>query len=229
MPVPSEISVRHFPPALRTRVRVAHAVFWETLVETHTGQAQQFIGEFANRVSPTQALEIYCSVVPVPGEMVEAVWTRTLSTLDLDCLPTQNQLPTLTGLRWLRLDLVLKLTQYLRNYNEKTHELARMVGARASEVVGATHVKNASDFAELLRGVMSVERATAEYLRAFSLPLGTAETVLQRVKAAVAGEHLAAQYSEDPTLDPELAAPEADEYSDHSEDMHDPSTGTAPA
>ncbi len=76
---------------------------------------------------------------------------------------------------------------------------------------------------------MSVERATAEYLRAFSLPLGTAQTVLQRVKAAVAGEHLAAQYSEDPTLDPELVRSRSRRIFGSSEDMHDPSTGTAPA
>jgi hypothetical protein len=227
MSVPSQIPLRNFPPALRTRIQVALALYWETLVDSHTGQAQQFIGEFAHRVSPTQALELYCAVVPVPGEMQEAVWTRTLATLDLDSLSAQTPIPTLSGMRWLRLDLILKLLQYRRNYNEKTHELARMVGARSSEVVTATHVQNAADFAELVRGVMPVERATAEYLRAFALPLGAAQTVLQRVKAAVAGEHLAAQYAQDPALDPELV--ETDEGYQHSEDMHRPSTGHAPA
>jgi hypothetical protein len=212
---------------MRTRVQVALALYWETLVDSQTGQAQQFIGEFAHRVSPTLALELYCAVVPVPGEMQEAVWTRTLATLDLDSLSAQTPLPTLSGMRWLRLDLILKLLQYRRNYNEKTHELARMVGARSSEVVTATHVQNAADFAELLRGVMPVERATAEYLRAFSLPLGAAQTVLQRVKAAVAGEHLAAQYSQDPELDPELLATEE---TFPSEDVHQrSSTGHATA
>jgi hypothetical protein len=212
---------------MRTRVQVALALYWETLVDSQTGQAQQFIGEFAHRVSPTLALELYCAVVPVPGEMQEAVWTRTLATLDLDSLSAQTPLPTLSGMRWLRLDLILKLLQYRRNYNEKTHELARMVGARSSEVVTATHVQNAADFAELLRGVMPVERATAEYLRAFSLPLGAAQTVLQRVKAAVAGEHLAAQYSQDPELDPELLATEE---TFPSEDIHQrSSTGHATA
>lgn len=227
MPVPSQIPLRNFPPAIRTRVQVALALYWETLVDSQTGQAQQFIGEFAHRVSPTLALELYCAVVPVPGEMQEAVWTRTLATLDLDSLSAQTPLPTLSGMRWLRLDLILKLLQYRRNYNEKTHELARMVGARSSEVVTATHVQNAADFAELLRGVMPVERATAEYLRAFSLPLGAAQTVLQRVKAAVAGEHLAAQYSQDPELDPELLATEE---TFPSEDVHQrSSTGHATA
>ena len=47
-----------------------------------------------------------------------------------------------------------------------------MVGARSSEVVTATHVQNAADFSELLRGVMPVERATAEYLRASRCRLG---------------------------------------------------------
>jgi len=227
MPVPSQIPLRNFPSAIRTRMQVALALYWETLVDSHTGQAQQFIGEFAHRVSATQALELYCAVVPVPGDMQEAVWTRTLATLDLDSLSAQTPLPTLSGMRWLRLDLILKLLQYRRNYNEKTHELARMVGARSSEVVTATHVQNAADFSELLRGVMPVERATAEYLRAFSLPLGAAQTVLQRVKAAVAGEHLAAQYSQDPELDPELLATEE---TFPTEDIHQrSSTGHATA
>ena len=98
-------SLRQCAPA----IQVALALYWETLVDSHTGQAQQFIGEFAHRVSATQALELYCAVVPVPGEMQEAVWTRTLATLDLDSLSAQTPLPTLSGMRWLRLDLILKL------------------------------------------------------------------------------------------------------------------------
>jgi len=83
------------------------------------------------------------------------------------------------------------------------------------------------DLPEKALDASAVERATAEYLRSFSLPLGAAQTVLQRVKAAVAGEHLAAQYSQDPELDPELLTTE-ETYP--SEDIHHrSSTGHATA
>jgi hypothetical protein len=209
-------------------VRVAFAACWEALVDSHATQAQQFIGEFANRVTPGQALELYFVTVPVPGEMQEAVWTRALATLDLDCLPAQTPLPHLSGWRWLRLDLVLKLIQYHKNYNEETRELARMVGARAAEAVTATHVQNAHGFVELLRGVMPVSRATDEYLRAFYLPLGLAQTVKQKVQAAVAGAHLAAQYREQPSfgLDPDT---DEQEYAPPPNSVADPSAPGAPA
>ena len=43
MSVPSQIPLRNFPSAIRTRMQVALALYWETLVDSHTGQAQQFI------------------------------------------------------------------------------------------------------------------------------------------------------------------------------------------
>ena len=212
MSVPSEMSMRQIPSAYKIRVRVAYAVAWEALVETHTVEARQFIGEFANRVSPVQALELYFDVVPVPGEMREPVWTRTLSTLDLETLPAQTAFPAITGWKWLRLDLILKLTQYRKSYHEKTVELAQLVGARAAETVTATHVSNAHSVALLLRGVMPVERAVGEYLRGFYLPLATAQTVMQRVQAAVAGEHLAAQYADQEVFELETATQEQPVY-----------------
>src|SRR5512143_1730938 len=157
--VPSEMPTRQFPRALRARVRVAYAVAWEALVSTHAEQARQFIGEFSNRVEPLEALELYLGTVPVAEAMREPVRTRTLSSLDLDCLPQQTPLPVLRGWRLLRLDLVIKLIRYRREYAEKTLELARLVGARAEEAVTATHVNNARHFTELLEGHLPVERA----------------------------------------------------------------------
>jgi hypothetical protein len=198
------MSVRQIPRPLRTRVRVAYAIAWEALVDTHATQALLFIGEFSSRVSPLQALNLYFTVVAVPAQMQEAVRTRTLASLDLDMLPSQTPMPVLSGWRLLRLDLVLKLLQYRRQYNGTTRELAEMVGARAAETVVGTHVNNALDIARLLFGCMSVERAVAEYLRAFYLPLATAQTVMQRAKAEVAGARLAAQYDIEPTVPREL-------------------------
>jgi len=202
--VPSAMPIRQFPAALRTRVRVAYAVAWEALINTHTEQARLFIGEFASRISPLDGLELYLTVVSVPAPMQEPVRTRTLTALDLECLPPQTPMPALRGWRLLRLDLVLKLIRYRRQYAEKTLELARMVGARAEEAITATHVYNAQDLAQLLNGHLSVERTVGEYLRAFYLPLATAQAVMQRIKAEVAGRHLAAQYARAAEPDPEL-------------------------
>jgi hypothetical protein len=202
--VPSEMPVRQFPRALRARVRVAYAVAWEALIGTHTEQARQFIGEFSNRVAPLDALEMYLDVVPVAEAMREPVRTRTLTLLDIDCLPEQTPLPTLRGWRLLRPDLVIKLIRFRREYAEKTLELARLVGARAEEAIAATHVNNARQFTELLRDHLPVERAIGEYLRAFYLSLGAGQLVLQRVKSEAAGSRLAAQYENGPTPDPEL-------------------------
>ena len=210
MSVPSEMPIRQFPRAIRTRVRVAYAVAWEGLIDSHTTQAQQFIGEFASRVSPLEALELYFLVVPVSEPMQEPIRTRTLSTLELDDLPPRAPFPTLRGWRLLRPDLMIKLLRYRRNYHERTVELARMVGARAAEAVTATHVKNAHDFAELLEGYLPVERAVEEYQRAFYLALGAGQVVMQRVKAAVAGSHLAAEYAQPAEPDPELLEEERD-------------------
>jgi hypothetical protein len=196
--------IRQFPRALRGRVRVAYAVAWEALVDTHTEQALQFIGEFASRLSPLEALELYFKVAPVSESMHEAIRTRALSTIELDCLPPRAPLPVLRGWRLLRLDLVLKLLKYRRAYQEKTLDLAKMVGAQAAEKITNTHVRNAREFADLMASLMPVEKAVSAYLRAFYLPLGAGQVVMQRVKAAVAGSHLAMEYSAGPAPDPEL-------------------------
>jgi hypothetical protein len=196
--------VRQFPRALRARVRVAYAAAWEALISTHTEQARQFIGEFSNRVAPLEALELYLTIVPVAEAMREPIRTRTLTMLDLDCLPQQTPQPVLRGWRLLRPDLVVKLIRYRREYAEKTVELARLVGARAEEAIAATHINNARQFTELLRGHLPVERAIGEYLRAFYLSLGAGQLVLQRVKSEAAGSQLAAQYDSGPAPDPEL-------------------------
>ena len=81
MSVPSQMPIRQFPRALRTRVRVAYALAWEALIDTHATQARLFIGELASRMTPLEALELYFGVVAVSEPMLEPVRTRTLSTL----------------------------------------------------------------------------------------------------------------------------------------------------
>jgi len=136
------------------------------------------------------------------------VRSRTLTAVDLKSVPEPVAPPALTGWSRLRPDLILELNRFRRRHQERTLELARMAGARAAEAVVATHVENALELAWLLKGVMPVNAVTDHYLREFGLPAGSAQMVLQRVQARVAGDELTAQQDEllPPGLDP--AAPE---------------------
>ncbi len=198
MSVPSQMSLRRIPVELHLPTRVAYASAWEALVRTHTDQAMQFLCEFASRVSVLEGLDLYFKVVAVAYPMQEVIRTRALTSLELESLPPLTPMPVLRGWQRLRLDLVLEHQRYRRRYQEKTIQLAKMVGARAAEAVVATHVENAISFARLLRGVLPVEQATDHYLREFTLPSSAAQMVWQRVQARVAGEELTAQYNELP-------------------------------
>jgi hypothetical protein len=205
MTVPSQMSLRRIPEALHLQVRIAYATAWEALIATHTSQAQQFLCEFASRVSVLDGMDLYFRVTVVPEAMQEVVRSRTLTSLELDSLSPLTTMPTLTGWQRWRLDLVLEHQRYRRRFHDKTIELARMVGARAAEAVVATHVENAIGLTRLLKGVMPVGQASDHYLREFSLPSSVAQMVSQRVQARIAGEELTAQY-DDPVPLPMLEA-----------------------
>ena len=209
MSTPSQMSLRRIPEALHLRVRIAYASAWEALIGTHTSQALQFVCEFASRTPVLRALDLYFEVVAVPAGMQESVRTRCLTSLELESLPPLTAPVPLRGWQILRVDRFVERQQYRRRFEEKTVQLARMVGARASEAVIATHVENVIGFYDLLRGVIPVEQATEHYLREFTLPSSAAQMVWQRVQARVAGEELTAQYSDPPPppLEPEPSDP----------------------
>ena len=192
MSVPSQMSLRRIPTCLHLTIRIAYASAWEALVRTHTDQAVQFIQEFAPRIPPLEALELYFRVVAVLDSMQELVRTRTLTSLEIDTLAPLATVPALRGWQRLRLDLVLEHRRYRRRHQESTLQLARMVGARAAEAIVATHVSNAIEFCGLVRGVLTVEQATDHYLREFSLASSAAHMVSQRVQARVVGQELTA-------------------------------------
>jgi hypothetical protein len=209
MSTPSQMSLRRIPEALHLRVRIAYASAWEALIGTHTSQALQFVCEFASRTPVLRALDLYFDVVAVPAGMQESVRTRSLTSLELESLPPLAAPVALKGWQVLRVDRFIERQQYRRRFEEKTVQLARMVGARAAEAVIATHVENVIGFNDLLRGVMPVNQVTDHYLREFSLQSSAAQMVWQRVQARVAGEELTAQYSDPPPppLDPESEEP----------------------
>ena len=150
MPVPSKMSVQRFPAALRPRVRIAYATAWESVIDTHVIQALAFVKEFAPRVSPLLALDLYFDVVPVLEPLVEPIRCRTLVDIDLDSLLPQSPPPRLAGWQRVRLDLHFQHLRDRRRFNERTLELARLAGAKASEELVATHVRNAVAFGSML-------------------------------------------------------------------------------
>lgn len=198
MPVPSQMSVRRIPPELHPRLRIAYAGAWEALVESHVLQLVDFVEEFTSRVPVLDAIELYFSVVASPEEMREQIRTRTLVHLDLDALPATVVLPVVSGWKRLRIDLALRAARHRREYHERTMQLSRLVGAKAAQAVGQTHLHNALHFARLLEAVMPVERALDQYVREFALPMTTAATVVQQARAALVHEHLSAQTRELP-------------------------------
>jgi hypothetical protein len=203
MSTPSQMSLRRIPEALHLRVRIAYANAWEALIGTHTSQAHQFVYEFASRTPALRALDLYFQVVAVPAGMQESVRTRCLTAIELESLPLLAAPAPLRGRQVLLIGRFIERQQYRRKFEEKTQQLARMVGARAAEAVLATHVENALSLYELLRGVMPVEQVAEHYLREFSLASSNAQMVWQRVQARVAGEELTAQYTEDQQPPPE--------------------------
>ena len=213
--------MRGIPPELEARVRIAYAVAWEGVITTHSNQVIEFIHEFISRVPLLEALDLYFRVVAVPEPMEESIRNRALPELDLDCLPALTTLPTISGWRLLRPDLILQMVRYRRDHAETTLQLARMVGARAAEAVTATHVSHAIEFARLLTGVMPVDKAIAHYVFVFSLSQTMAQTVLQRVQATLVGQQLAQAYRHaPPPLWSGVESPEREEPSDISPSPH---------
>jgi hypothetical protein len=207
MTTPSQMSLRRIPDELHLKVRIAYAAGWESLIDTHTRQALEFVCEFAQRLPPLEALDLFFQVLAVPLTMREVIACRTLTALDLDSLPPLRRPPKLTGWRRLRPDLLLENERLRRRYDAKTVELAHMVGARVAEAVISTHVENAVELTRLLKGVMSVNASTERYLIEFALPDRIASMVEQRVRARVAGAELMAQYDEHSPVYAEADAP----------------------
>ena len=161
MSVPSQMSLRRIPTCLHLTIRVAYASAWEALVRTHTDQAVQFIQEFAPRIPPLEALELYFRVVAVPDPMQELVRTRTLTSLEIDTLAPLATIPALRGWQRLRLDLVLEHRRYRRRHQESTLQLARMVPHRPDHP-SMPALRRGNDWARAFGGPMALVWGTRD-------------------------------------------------------------------
>ncbi len=78
------ISRRRSAPEVQVALR---ACYWETLVDSHTRTGSAVHRRIRQSGLPDSGAGALLRGRAGAGEMQEAVWTRTLSTLDLDCLP----------------------------------------------------------------------------------------------------------------------------------------------
>jgi hypothetical protein len=185
------VSIRQFPEALRPRLQVAYAEAREALVATHVEQAVQFTREFARRLPPFEALDLYFRVVAVPHPMEEYIVSRAL--VDLEVVRLAQSPPKASVLEHLKnfhLEGALETLRQQRQYLETTYQLARLAGARASEAVLATHVENAIRVVDILEETIWVDEAVSHYVHTFRLPLATAHMVFQRARARVVDRYL---------------------------------------
>ena len=78
MVVPSLMSTRRFPDAVRIDLQVAYARAWEALTQTHEQQAVGFVRRLQGRIGAEEALQRYPREVSVPLHMQETVRVRAL-------------------------------------------------------------------------------------------------------------------------------------------------------
>ena len=185
MVVPSLMSTRRFPDAVRIDLQVAYARAWEALTQTHEQQAVGFVRRLQGRIGAEEALQRYPREVSVPLHMQETVRVRALLALT----PEERQAPgSASSEAWmmLRPDHLLDALRRRARFVEDTTLAVRLAAAAADEAVAATHVAMALEVARVLGPVLPLDEALMHYIRSFELASVQAQLVFQRAMAAVA-------------------------------------------
>lgn len=76
------IASRRLPDSVRRRLEVATAMAWESLVETHVAQANEFVDVMEGRFDLEDALVRYLAEMDLDDTMAAAVRTRVFVTLE---------------------------------------------------------------------------------------------------------------------------------------------------
>lgn len=79
---PPRIASRRLPDSVRRRLEVATAMAWESLVETHVAQANEFVDIMEGRFELEDALARYLAEMDLDDTMAAAVRTRVFVTLE---------------------------------------------------------------------------------------------------------------------------------------------------
>ena len=205
MVVPSLMSTRRFPDAVRIDLQVAYARAWEALTQTHEQQAVGFVRRLQGRIGAEEALQRYPREVSVPLHMQETVRVRALLALT----PEERQAPgSASSEAWmmLRPDHLLDALRRRARFVEDTTLAVRLAAAAADEAVAATHVAMALEVARVLGPVLPLDEALMHYIRSFELASVQAQLVFQRAMASVAAADSMPVVEEVPE-DPRLTKP----------------------
>ena len=200
MPTPRRTPPRSLPDSVRRKLEVATAMAWESLVDTHVGEATTFIALLAGRLPLEDALTRYLRETDLTDTMAVAVRTRVLLALEPDAPADPAFAPPAIGPDgedgegWRRFmpDNVVRGVRERQKRAEETERMVMLALARTEEAVIRTHVENAISFAALLENHLPLDRSVQHYLGAVLLTGCRAQVVFQRTMARLAEVHLPA-------------------------------------
>ncbi len=215
MPAPGRRFPFRYPEALKRRVDVVTAMAWEALVDAYAHHALEFVEFLGNHIPFDQAAVRFIREMDIPPDIAAAVQTRVLAALDAhvgegrldpaavpDAAVPDAAVPDagstaagstapFEGWRRLRPDLVFRGVRRRQRRQGELERIVELALARAEEGVIRVHVDNAVRLAELLERHYPLRRGIEDYIDAFGLAGGRAQSVFQRGMARLADFRLA--------------------------------------
>ena len=200
MPAPSPLTTLRLPSAVRRHLDVATAGAQEALIEAHAEEALRLVAIVADDWSFSEALNYYFDELSLTGPLAASIRNRALVKLEEERRLDASQPSMLrrdedddaedsTGRsmwRRLRPDRLVRDFRERQSRQEETERLAQLVLAQAEEAMLHVHVDNALDFAALLDGEMTPDRAVSYYVDALGITGCRAQAVVQRAMVRVA-------------------------------------------
>jgi hypothetical protein len=211
MATPRRSPPRGLGEAMRRKLEVTSALAWESLVDTHVEQANQFIALLSDHWPIEEALPRYLREMDLDGTMVAAIRTRVLMHSEEQAAHTggsqsQGASAAQFGMgavtdnedaestaSWTLLAQPRRVVRGVLERQRRNEEIDRIVQlslARAEENVIRTHVENAIGFVALLEEDLTLDRCVQQYLGAVGLHGSRAQAVFQRTMARLADVHL---------------------------------------
>ena len=198
MPAPSPLTTLRLPSAVRRHLDVATAGAQEALIEAHAEEALRLVAIVADDWSFAEALNYYFDELSITGPLATSIRNRALVRLEEERRLDTSHPSMLRGAdeddgdsgrsvwRRLRPDRLVREIRERQTRQVETERLAQLVLAQAEEAMLHVHVDNALDFAALLDGEMSPDRAVSYYVDALGVTGCRAQAVVQRAMARVA-------------------------------------------
>ena len=198
MPAPSPLTTLRLPSAIRRHLDVAAAGAQEALIDAHAEEALRLVAIVADDWSFAEAMSYYFDELSITGPLAASIRNRALVRLE-DERRLDTSRPSMLRTdgamdeddersmwRRLRPDRLVKEIRQRQHRQVETERLAQLVLAQAEEAMLHVHVDNALDFAALLEGEMSPDRAVSYYVDALGVTGCRAQAVVQRAMVRVA-------------------------------------------